>query len=115
MAPAWTMTLAVAAKVRALVITSSPGPMSAGEEGEVHAGGAGVDGDGVFRAGEGGEIALELLRLLAVDDPAGAQGLDDLVDLFLADVGAREVEEFFGQSWWRAGALPQTRRRAARK
>ena len=59
-APACTMTFAVAQNVSGVVMTSSPGPTPRGEQREVQRRRARIDGDGVRRADVVGERLLEL-------------------------------------------------------
>jgi hypothetical protein len=84
---------------------------------QVQAGGGGIDGDGLQRrvAQEFGEGGLEALGLGPGGDPAGAQGVHHLGDLFLADLGQGE-----GQKRQLVGAhgdqdCPLARWQAARK
>ena len=64
-------------------------------ERQVQARGGGIDRHRVQRrvAEESGEIVFETLGLRPGRDPAGAQRVDDLVDLLLADLGQGEGEE----------------------
>ena len=64
-APQWTITFAVAGHVIGVVITSSPGPDTGGEQGEVHGGRPRRERDPVLRPDVLGEAALELLRARA--------------------------------------------------
>jgi Fe-S-cluster containining protein len=66
-----------------------------GFERQVQPGRGRVDRDGLDarRAEEGGEVLLEAARLRAGGDPAGFQGVDDLGDFLVADLGQGEREE----------------------
>lgn len=55
-------------------------------------GGAGRDGDGMFRADEDGEIFFEGVEIRTRRrDPIGLEGFEDVFDFGGADVGRREV------------------------
>src|SRR6185312_4494443 len=64
-----------------------------GHEADVEAAGGGGDGEHLRRADVGGEVLLEALGLGTGGDPARAQGVDDLVDLHLADGRPGEGQE----------------------
>ena len=91
-APAWTITFAVAGQVIGVVITSSPGPDADGEQREMERGGAGRDGEHVLGLDVLGEAPLELGRARAGRQPARAKRLRDGRDLLLADRGRLESE-----------------------
>jgi len=57
-----------------------------GFECQMHGGGAGVDGDGVFGTDIGGKVLLELASLGAGGDPARADGFGDFVDFVFVSV-----------------------------
>ena len=86
-APACTITLAVAQNVSGVVMTSSPGPTPDGEQRQVQGRGAGIDGHRVRRAGVVGEPALERRHARAGGQPAGFERGDDFGDFFGAEVG----------------------------
>ena len=87
--------LTVEAKVMGVVMTSSPSLIAECQEGQVQAGGGGTEGDGVGSPHIGLESILETLDLGAGGDPAGFQGVNDLVDLVVVDCGGGEGEKFF--------------------
>ena len=64
-------------------------------EREMQASGGRVDGQRLQRrvAEEGGEVVFEALGLRAGGEPARAQGVDHLGDLFFADLGQRKGQE----------------------
>ena len=68
---------------------------SEGQEGQVQAGGGGTQGDGIGRPHIGLEGILEQFDLGAGGDPAGFQGVNDLVDLVVVDGGGGEGEKGF--------------------
>ena len=78
-------------------------------EREVQAGGGRIDGQRLQRpvAEEGAEVVLEALGLGAGGEPAGAQRVDHLGDLLLADLGQGE-----GQDIVPADVSPNGRRRS---
>ena len=91
-APAWTITFAVAGQVIGDVITSSPGSTPTGEQGEMERGGAGRDGEHVLGLDELREAPLELRRFRPGRQPARAKRLRNGLDLLLADRGRLEAE-----------------------
>ena len=99
LAPASTMVSAVAAKVKGVVMTSWPGPMPFGHQGDQERLGAAGDGDAVLGAGVGGELGFQLGHLGAHDELAVVEhGLDARVDAGLEGlVLGLEVDELHAQ------------------
>ena len=59
----------------------------------------------MFGTGVIAELLLEALRLGSVDQPAGAQGIDDLGDVAIAQVGFGNRKEFICQAFVSAKPL----------
>ncbi len=94
-APAWTITFAVAGHVIGVVITSSPGLDADREQRKVQRGGPGGHGEHVLGLDVLREPPLELGRARPGRQPAGAQRLGNRVDLLLTDRRRLEAEHRF--------------------
>ena len=77
--------MALAAKVIALVTSSSPGPEAGGERRAVQGGRAGGERDRVGRVAALGDGLLERLHVRALGQPVAAQDLVDRGDVVVVD------------------------------
>ena len=70
-----------------------PGADSGETEGEMQGGGAGRNGDGMFRADDDGEIFFERVEIrTGRRDPIGLESFQDVFDFRGADIGRGEVD-----------------------